>query len=191
MQSVPPTSARRLVATLVVIASAAIVLAPSSPVAASHDFPDVPNSHPFHFDIEWLENHGITEGFPDGTFRPNQPVTRGSMAAFLHRMDGDLRPVQFDRPFHVQVTCAATTRWAVISGAGAFVRGSAGTSASKISIGTYQVTFNTDVSGCGWQVSVGVTGNVGSTTGWATVAGRSGNVNALFIATYDTPSGIG
>lgn len=32
---------------------------------------------------------GITTGFPDGTFRPNDPVTRGQMATFLFRALAD------------------------------------------------------------------------------------------------------
>jgi uncharacterized protein (DUF1800 family) len=51
-------------------------------------FPDVPASHPFAADIDWLVTRGITQGFPDGSFRPAAPVTRGQMAAFLHRFKG-------------------------------------------------------------------------------------------------------
>jgi hypothetical protein len=51
-------------------------------------FSDVPASHPFAADIAWLVERGITQGFPDGTFRPAAPVTRGQMAAFLHRFKG-------------------------------------------------------------------------------------------------------
>jgi hypothetical protein len=32
---------------------------------------------------------GITSGFPDGTYRPDEVVNRGTMAAFLHRALGD------------------------------------------------------------------------------------------------------
>ena len=41
---------------------------------------------------------GITTGYPDGTYRPNTPVTRGEMAVFLDRAfetlvsDGVLAP---------------------------------------------------------------------------------------------------
>jgi hypothetical protein len=49
-------------------------------------FPDVPDDHPFHDEVEWLAQVEVTGGFPDGTYRPNQPVTRGSMAAFMQRL---------------------------------------------------------------------------------------------------------
>jgi hypothetical protein len=32
---------------------------------------------------------GITSGFPDGTYRPDETVNRGTLAAFLHRALGD------------------------------------------------------------------------------------------------------
>lgn len=48
-------------------------------------FPDVPEDHPFGEEISNLANAGITGGFSDGSFRPNQAVTRQAMAAFLNR----------------------------------------------------------------------------------------------------------
>jgi hypothetical protein len=56
------------------------------PAGASDRFPDVPTSSPFHGDIDWLADLEITAGFPDGTFRPTEEVSRQSMAAFLHRL---------------------------------------------------------------------------------------------------------
>lgn len=35
--------------------------------------------------IEWLKSKGYTHGYADGTFRPNQTVTRGELSAFLYR----------------------------------------------------------------------------------------------------------
>ena len=40
--------------------------------------------------ITWLKNNGITTGYPDNTFRPDNNVTRAEMAAFLHREAGAL-----------------------------------------------------------------------------------------------------
>jgi hypothetical protein len=51
-------------------------------------FDDVPADHTFFDDVEWLARSGITLGCnpPDDTlFCPNDPVTRGQMAAFLDR----------------------------------------------------------------------------------------------------------
>lgn len=43
--------------------------------------------------VERLADLGITSGFPDGTFRPDSPVTRGQMAVFLTRAFDALPPV--------------------------------------------------------------------------------------------------
>ena len=48
-------------------------------------FSDVPADHPFAAEIEHLAEAGIAGGFNDGSYRPSQPVTRQSMAAFLGR----------------------------------------------------------------------------------------------------------
>ena len=57
--------------------------APSTP-----SFKDVPRDHPFYKEIEWMRAHGITTGWSDGTFRPNDAVNRDAMAAFFYRYAG-------------------------------------------------------------------------------------------------------
>ena len=52
-------------------------------------FSDVPATHPFCGAIEWLAAQGITTGYPDGTFRPGQAVSREAVAAFLYRTMND------------------------------------------------------------------------------------------------------
>lgn len=39
-------------------------------------------------DIEWCLEKGLLKGYPDGTFRPDQTVTRAELAAILRRMEG-------------------------------------------------------------------------------------------------------
>lgn len=59
-----------------------------TPGQPSTGFADVPDSHVFADDIVWLANSGITRGCnpPDNDlFCPDDPVTRGQMAAFLTR----------------------------------------------------------------------------------------------------------
>ena len=48
-------------------------------------FKDIENSG-FKSDIEWAASLGIANGYADGTFKPNEPCTRGQMCAFLHRL---------------------------------------------------------------------------------------------------------
>ena len=42
-------------------------------------------------DIAWAINKGLLTGYPDGTFRPDQPITRAELAAVLHRLEGDCK----------------------------------------------------------------------------------------------------
>jgi hypothetical protein len=64
---------------------AGMVLAVPATVLAVHQFPDVPNSNPFHQQISAIAEAGITAGFGDGNYHPADPVTRQAMAAFMHR----------------------------------------------------------------------------------------------------------
>ncbi|HZK04448.1 MAG TPA: family 10 glycosylhydrolase [Actinomycetaceae bacterium] len=52
-------------------------------------FTDVPAGSQFFSEIEWLASEAITTGYPDGTFRPLDPVNRDAMAAFLYRLAGE------------------------------------------------------------------------------------------------------
>jgi hypothetical protein len=52
-------------------------------------FTDVPATHPFFHEIEWLAASGIAGGYPDGTYRPTAGVSRQAMAAFLYHLAGD------------------------------------------------------------------------------------------------------
>jgi hypothetical protein len=65
-------------------------------VPATSSFRDVPLGNLFFVDIEWLAFEGITRGCNPPTnalFCPDDGVTRGQMAAFLHRaLDGVLIP---------------------------------------------------------------------------------------------------
>jgi hypothetical protein len=56
-----------------------------APACIADEFPDVPASHVFCGEIDWLVDNGITGGFDDGTFRPGLPVARQQMAAFIFR----------------------------------------------------------------------------------------------------------
>jgi hypothetical protein len=77
-----PLGLRHLIAVSIITA----LLASTGTAFASHQFPDVPDGHQFHDEIDWMADTGVTTGFPDGTYRPGEPVTRGSMAAFMLRL---------------------------------------------------------------------------------------------------------
>ena len=79
-----PRSIRVVILTSVAILTIAVMAVFLVPRAlASNTFSDVPDSHFAHDFITWLFDNGITAGFPDGTYRPNNNVTRAEMAVFL------------------------------------------------------------------------------------------------------------
>ena len=57
---------------------------PPKPGAAA--FPDVPKTHVYYKSIMWASSSGITTGFSDGKFKPDQDCTRGQCVTFLYRM---------------------------------------------------------------------------------------------------------
>lgn len=70
------------------IASAATVVAASgvaapSPANANSTFPDVKTSDYFYDAVMELSERGVINGFEDGTFRPNNNVTRGQAAVII------------------------------------------------------------------------------------------------------------
>jgi len=87
--------------------------APSTP-----SFKDVPTTHPFYKEIEWMKAQGITTGYSDGTFRPSAPVNRDAMAAFFYRAAGSphvdlpatshFSDVSTDNQFYREITWLAS-----------------------------------------------------------------------------------
>lgn len=68
------------------LACAPMASAAGAGAGAKRTFPDVNASTPHAEDIAWLAETGISTGFPDGTFRGGDAVTRQDMAAFLRRL---------------------------------------------------------------------------------------------------------
>jgi hypothetical protein len=69
-----------------------------SPSTAGTPFSDVGADSPFAESIAWLAEQAITTGITDTRFGPDQPVTRGQVAAMLHRRAGSPQP-STDSPF--------------------------------------------------------------------------------------------
>lgn len=51
-------------------------------------FKDVKKTDKFYKPIVWLEQEGISNGWSDGSFRPNWSISRAQLAAFLYRFEG-------------------------------------------------------------------------------------------------------
>lgn len=74
---------------LAVALTTASLLVTGPGAGATDRFADVPDDHIFHDDIAWLADGGWATGFPDGTYRPDEPITRGTMVALLWRLTGE------------------------------------------------------------------------------------------------------
>lgn len=80
-----PVSWKRIALLLVV----SLVVTPLTAIGASalvQSFSDVPTTHPFFDEIEWMADRGISTGYADGTYRPSADVTRQAMSAFMYRL---------------------------------------------------------------------------------------------------------
>ena len=65
------------------LASAASV-APGA-AAQGQRFPDVPLDHYAFEAVEWAAETGVTSGYPDGTFKPQRPLIKRYVVAFMER----------------------------------------------------------------------------------------------------------
>ncbi|HOI24409.1 MAG TPA: S-layer homology domain-containing protein [Caldisericia bacterium] len=62
--------------------------APTLTRASNGGFSDVGPDHWAYEAITWLSQQGILTGYPDGTFRPNEPIKRSDTAILLTRVFG-------------------------------------------------------------------------------------------------------
>jgi hypothetical protein len=83
-----PRRRRSLVALAVALATLSLASVAGAGGAFIQSFTDVAPNHNFFDEIEQVAHACIAEGYPDGTYRPNEGVNRGSMAAFLSRAGG-------------------------------------------------------------------------------------------------------
>lgn len=176
--------------------------APSEPVsnagecamgAGPASFRDVAASHQFRKEISWLSRQGITTGWPDGTFRPGQSVSRAAFAAFLYRYAGcpaftppaqsPFKDVPSDHQFYREITWLAsagvTTGWSDKSfrpenpigrdAIATFLHRFAGTP-------SYEPTLSfRDIAGSEHRNSILWLASTGITTGWPDGTFRPGN----------------
>ena len=70
---------------LVVILVAAATWVVVAAAQTAQRFEDVPPDHPAHTAIEWAAEVGLTTGYGDGTFRPEQPMAKWRALVFMER----------------------------------------------------------------------------------------------------------
>lgn len=88
-----PAAGRRRTVTRGVIAAVALAVTVAVPAWATHRFNDVPDDHAHAEGIQWAADHRLVSGHPDGSFRPDQPMTRGQLATVLFRQGAWRGPV--------------------------------------------------------------------------------------------------
>ena len=82
------------------VVSLILVICMFSPIVgtAAIEFSDVPTNYTFHDEVLFLTSEGVISGFPDGSFRPEQSVTRAQAAIMIGRalgLDGTPRSTTF------------------------------------------------------------------------------------------------
>ena len=94
-------------------------------------FQDVPSNSNFAKAIAWAKENGITSGTSSTTYSPDQPCTRGQMAAFLWRLNGSPEP-------------AGTEYFQDVSTDSSFAKAIAWAKESGITSGTSPATYSPD-----------------------------------------------
>ena len=204
-----------LIAALTLALLPGVAVADEEPGDTVPDFSDVPADHPFADEVDWLASSGITAGRTDGSFGVGDPVTRGAMAAFLYRFDGE-PDGPFDAPefddvpegstFETEVAWLASTGITVGRGDGSFGVGDAVTRGAMAAFlyryegepdGPFDAlefddvpegsTFETEVA---WLASTGIT--VGRGDGSFGVGDPvTRGAMAAFLFRYDTYQNVG
>jgi len=91
-----------------------------------------------------------------------------------------------DLPFQVVTYCGSNAKFAVVASDGTKARGKHAPSTTHLGPGSYEVLFDSNVSQCAFNASIGTTG-AGSipSPGQVTVAGRAGNLKGVFVRIVD------
>ena len=78
----------RKMALMVFVAGVALV-GNVNPVSGVAGFGDIENGRYYTEAVQWMVDNAVTTGTSPTCFSPDRPVTRGQVAAFLHRMEGE------------------------------------------------------------------------------------------------------
>ena len=70
------------------------------PTNLTSQFKDVKDTSKYYYKaVLWAAEQGITNGYSDGTFRPDDECTRGQVVTFLWRANGSPEPTTTNNPF--------------------------------------------------------------------------------------------
>jgi hypothetical protein len=116
-------------ALMIVVAPVALV-GNVNPVSGVAGFGDIENGRYYTEAVQWMVDNAVTTGTSPTCFSPDRPVTRGQVAAFLHRMEGE----PSESPPHSFVDVVATWQQDAVSWM--FAEG--------ITVGTSSTTYSPD-----------------------------------------------
>ena len=71
-------------------------------------FPDVPATHPYAEAVQWAKDRGVLQGYPDGTFRPNNIVNRAEFLKIILSAQGN---VAMDAAQDAEFSDVDSTAW--------------------------------------------------------------------------------
>ncbi len=86
--TVPPTYTSSPVATTATPETTHTATVTGTPILCNLSFTDVPPDNTFYAQVRCLACRGIVSGYSDGTFRPNNQVTRGQLAKMVSNAAG-------------------------------------------------------------------------------------------------------
>ena len=162
-------------------------------------FSDVPRSHQFFREVEWLASTGVTTGFSNGTFRPGAPVERQAMAAFLQRFEqkfhgGTVKAISSQASTPIEISGATesslTVAWQPISGSESYrlewSRSSGGEmpSTKVLNANTLSAQIAGLRPGTKYRVKVVAAGEVAAPS-MSAVTGTTAALKSLSVATFN------
>ena len=139
------------------LAIALVALALLVPATAfdTHSFSDVHNGQYYTDAVEWAAANGITTGYGDGTFRPDEGVTRGQNVTFAHRYDTNIVQPALD-DINNDIATLPDIYTIKVKADSTKDAGSFGTSVTShtASTGIYELDWPTDIDDCVWQATI-------------------------------------
>ena len=134
---------------------AALAMASSSFVAMAATYPDVTADANYYSAIEQLSALGIMEGFDDGTFKPEEKVTRAQMAKLVVGAKNQLAAAEANTTVIFEDVAPGKSEWAIGYVAKAYaddiINGTSATTFDPDATVTYAQAMKMLVNACGYE----------------------------------------
>jgi hypothetical protein len=145
-----------------------------------------PQAAPLASAINFVPGANVANGFPQPICNP---ALVGCGADITVLADSSASQLVADVLGYFAAPSSPVTQnlYAAVTAPGALVAGQSFRATTAFSLGSnfYEVEFNRNITNCNAVAGIGDPGVGGSTPGFVTTTGRSGNPNGLFIGTYN------